>query len=195
MKIQKKPCSPFCRKRRRHLRLGDSARVHRLGSGGTVCDKGHAKGHTKGKLQVVFAVSGIARYDLHNFILHRSILNNRISPRRQSRRGQLNLNKLCSLFCRNKPKRKPYRWLLQSYLMAHRSNCLVLLYPYPDTVRSLRLHKTLISTLLIRRSLPFAPSRKTVGPAIADCRFRSPQTTRPAQYSHFSRNIFNLQVF
>ena len=85
------------------------------------------------------------------------------------------------------PKRKPYRWLLQSYLMAHRYNCLVLLYPYPDTVRSLRLHKTLISTLLIRRSLPHAPSRKTVGPAIADCRYRAPQTPHPAQYSYFNR--------
>lgn len=117
------------------------------------------------------------------------------SPRRlKSRRGLKYSKKLCSLFCRNKPKRKPYRRLLQSYPMAHRGNCLVLLYPYPDTVRSPRLHKTLVSTLLIRRSLPFIPPRKTIGPAVADCRFRAPQTPRPAQYRHFNRKNFIWQV-
>jgi len=38
--------------------------------------------------------------------------------------------------------------------MAHPLNRLVLLYPYPDTVRGGGLHKTLLSTPLIRGCLP-----------------------------------------
>lgn len=53
-----------------------------------------------------------------------------------------------------KPKRKPYRWLLQSFPVAHGNACLVLLRSSPDTVHSMQLHGTLLSTLLIRRGLP-----------------------------------------
>ena len=55
------------------------------------------------------------------------------------------------LFCRNLPKRKHRRLLLQSYLMAHVKIRLVLLYSYPDTVHGITLHKTLLSTSLAVR--------------------------------------------
>ena len=97
-------------------------------------------------------------------------------------------------FCQRKPKRKPYRWLLQSNPMAHRLSCLVLLYPYPDTVRSGRLHKTLLSTLLVRRGLPLTKSGGAVDPAIADCRFRAPLTLRPARCKYYIKSKYKLQV-
>ena len=76
--------------------------------------------------------------------------------------------------------------------MAHAPNCLVLLYPYPDTVRrdALRdaLHKTLRSTFLTPRSLPCTAPRKAFGSAIADCRYRAPLTPRLSQYVQYSAN-------
>src|SRR5699024_2196638 len=76
----------------------------------------------------------------------------------------------------------------QSYLMAHAPSCLVLLYPYPDTVRRDALHKTLRSTFLTPRSLPCTAPRKAFGSAIADCRYRAPLTPRLSQYVQYSAN-------
>ena len=72
--------------------------------------------------------------------------------------------------------------------MAHAPNCLVLLYPYPDTVRRDALHKTLRSTFLTPRSLPCTAPRKAFGSAIADCRYRAPLTPRLSQYVQYSAN-------
>ena len=58
---------------------------------------------------------------------------------------------------------------------------LVLLYPYPDTVRECALHKTLLSTFLTACGLPQPAPRKAFSPAIADCRFRAPLTPHLAQ--------------
>ena len=60
--------------------------------------------------------------------------------------------KLCNLFCRNKPKRETMQVTPAKLPYGTPSDCLVLLYPYPDTVRSFRLHKTLRSTPLAERS-------------------------------------------
>ncbi len=78
--------------------------------------------------------------------------------------------------------------------MAHQRHCLVLLYPYPDTVRSCQLHETLGSSLLIKCSLPYASPGKTFSPAVADCRFRAPQTPRLAQYNHYNCSLPILQA-
>jgi len=72
--------------------------------------------------------------------------------------------------------------------MAHAPVCLVLLYPYPDTVRRGALHKTLLSTSLAVCCLPRSAPRKAFGSAIADCRYRAPLTphlSQPLQYTRF----------
>ena len=62
--------------------------------------------------------------------------------------------KLCILFWRYTPVRYVGRWLLQSFLMAHKMVRLVLLPSSPDTVHGISLHKTLGSTPLTAARLP-----------------------------------------
>ena len=95
--------------------------------------------------------------------------------------GRYNRKKLWIFCCCRLPKRKHGRWLRQSYLMAHAPICLVLLYPYPDTVRRDALHKTLLSTFLTVCGLPQPAPRKAFSPAIADCRYRAPLTPHLSQ--------------
>ena len=63
----------------------------------------------------------------------------------------LQIKNCAILCCRNLPKRKRRRWLLQSYLMAHANIRLELLHSCPDTVHGITLHKTLRSTFLTAR--------------------------------------------
>ena len=53
-----------------------------------------------------------------------------------------------------KPKWEHSRWLLQSFPVAHANACLVLLRSSSDTVRSMTLHGTLLSSLLAMRNQP-----------------------------------------
>ena len=93
--------------------------------------------------------------------------------------------KLRSSLRRVIPKRKCGRSLLQSTLMAHKLDRLVLLYPYPDTVHGGLLHKTLLSSRLTSRSRPYGGPRRAFGLAIADCKFRAPLAPHLVQQLHY----------
>ena len=82
------------------------------------------------------------------------LLQNKKIAAARDRGGECCLKNCEGFFCYDLPERKQSRCLLQSFLMAHDGHRLVLLYPYPDTVRGPTLHKTLLSTVLTPRGLP-----------------------------------------
>ena len=101
--------------------------------------------------------------------------------------------KPCIRYRQPKPKRKQPRWLLQSFLMAHKPHRLVLLRPRPDTVHGSLLHKTLLSTFLKLPSLPQWKPQPAFNPTIADCRYRAPLTPHLARLYNFTLNSLILQ--
>ena len=102
----------------------------------------------------------------------------------------MNLQKNCAILCcRNLPKWKRRRWLLQSYLMAHAKIRLELLHSCPDTVHGITLHKTLRSTFLTTRK----PSINSVEKGIQLC--YSGLQIQGAANSPPTRSLYIIQHF
>ena len=102
---------------------------------------------------------------------------------------------LCNFFWKLTPSDFAKVLLRQSFLMAHKSNCLMLLPSRPDMVHSLLLHKTLTSTQNFCLLLKVLPPRKVFCLATADCKFRAPLTPHIAQQYYITSNKKKFQVF
>ena len=100
------------------------------------------------------------------------------------------LQKKCvkHICCHKIPKWKPSSQLLQSYLKAHRLSCLVLLRSSSDTVRRDLLFKTLLSTPLAQRNLPYLVSKNAFNPAIVDLGLQG-TTSSPSSLTRVYYNI------
>ena len=103
------------------------------------------------------------------------------------------------LFCRNSPKRKHRRRLLQSYLMAHANFRLELLRTRPDTVHGIALHKTLRSTFLTVRKPPINSVEKGVRLCYSGLQMQGAANSPPMRslyiIQHFSKECNRFSLF
>ena len=89
--------------------------------------------------------------------------------------------------CYTIPEWKPSSQLLQSYLKAHRSSCLVLLPSSSDTVHKFPLLETLLSTPLAWRNLPYYIPKYAFDPAVVDIRLQG-TTSSPSSLAQVYYN-------
>lgn len=89
-------------------------------------------------------------------------------------------------------------YLLQSYLVAQHTICLMLLRSSPDMVHSARLHKTLVSSTLVLGGPQYEKPQSAFGSAVADCGWQgtasSPPSTAISVYCIFrKKSRFSLK--